>query len=177
MFIYSITKLASQIWAESQNLAILISCMTNRQKISSKATLEIKAKSALAAKGAESFFQEFTQFIARGNIIELAVGLTVGAAFTKVVTSLVNNLLMPLIGIFLKGESFRDLYISLDGVNYPTLVEAETAGAALIKYGQLIADLLDFLIIALVIFLVIRFVTKFRWKKKVAEEAKEIANV
>lgn len=108
----------------------------------------------------KSFAQEFRDFIKRGNVVELAVGLTVGAAFTKLVNSAVINLIMPLISIFLSGQTFAKLYISLNGIAYESLEAAEAAKAPVLKYGQLISDLLDFLIIALAIFIAIKVATR-----------------
>lgn len=117
----------------------------------------------------KSIIDEFREFITRGNVIELAVGLTVGTAFTKLVNSFVTNLIMPIVGLFLKGESFRDLYIALNGEKYENIQAAEAAKAPLLKYGQLISDSLDFVIIAAAIFLMIKVVNKIKLQSLLKE--------
>ncbi len=104
--------------------------------------------------------QEFREFVVRGNVIELAVGLTVGASFTTVVKSLVSNIILPPIGLILQGSSFNQLYIPLTGETYANLEAAEAAGAPLLKYGQFISDIIDFLLIAIAVFVLVRVATK-----------------
>ncbi len=104
----------------------------------------------------KSIVEEFKDFISRGNVIDIAVGLTVGTAFTKVANSLVSNIIMPPIGLILGGSAFTDLFVSLDGKLYGTLLEAEAASAPILKYGQFISDLVDFFVIALAIFVVVK---------------------
>lgn len=111
-------------------------------------------------KEKSSFGKEFLEFISRGNVVELAVGLTVGVAFTNVVNSLVDNIVLPIIGAILKGEAFQNLFVSLDGKTYNSLADAQAASAPIIKYGAVISDFIDFIIIAFVIFLVIKFLAK-----------------
>ena len=111
-------------------------------------------------------FKEFKQFIMQGNVLDLAIGIVIGAAFGKIVTSFLDNILMPPIGLLLGGD-FNSLFISLSGQHYDTLKAAKDAGAATINYGLFIIAVLDFLVIALVIFLIIRQVN--RMKKPVVE--------
>ena len=106
--------------------------------------------------------KEFKEFVMRGSVLDLAVGIIIGAAFTAVVTSFVDDVLMPPIGMLLGGVDFSNLYISLDGVEYESLAAAQLAGAPTINYGLFIMALIDFLIVALVLFLVIRQVNKLR---------------
>lgn len=108
------------------------------------------------------FLSEFKAFAMKGNVIDLAVGVIIGGAFQKIVSSVVNDLLMPLIGIFMGGVNFSQLFVSLDGNAYPTLAEAEKAGAGVIKYGSFIQVSIDFLIVAFVIFLVVKLMTSRR---------------
>jgi large conductance mechanosensitive channel len=115
--------------------------------------------------------KEFKQFAFKGNMIDLAVGVIIGAAFGKVVTSLVNDLVMPPIGLLLGKVKFNDLFISLNGVHYDTLDDAARVSAPTLNYGQFISNFLDFLIVAFVIFLVIRQLNQFR--KKDEPQAKE----
>ena len=101
-------------------------------------------------------FKEFKEFALRGNVIDLAVGVIIGAAFGKIVASLVADVIMPPIGLALGGVDFRNLYIALDGQTYPTLAEAQKAAAPTINYGLFLNTVFEFLIVAFVVFLVIR---------------------
>jgi len=105
-------------------------------------------------------FQEFKTFIARGSVIDLAVGVIIGAAFTAIVSSLVNDVIMPPIGLLLGGIDFSNFFINLSGGDYPTLKAAQDAGAVTINYGQFVNAVIKFLIVAFVIFLVVKQVNK-----------------
>lgn len=104
--------------------------------------------------------KEFRDFIARGNVIDLAVGVIIGAAFGAITTSIVNDLIMPPIGMVLGGVNFKDLFISLDGQSYQSLAAATAAGAPVIAYGSFIQTVINFLIIAFVVFLLVKAVNK-----------------
>jgi large conductance mechanosensitive channel len=106
--------------------------------------------------------EEFKKFVLRGNVLDMAVGIVIGAAFGKIVSSFVNDLLMPPIGLLLGGVDFSNLFIDLSGGGYATLAAAKEAGAATISYGLFINTLLDFLIIAAAIFLVVRAVSRLQ---------------
>ncbi len=106
--------------------------------------------------------KEFRTFIARGNVIDLAVGVVIGAAFGKVVDSLVKDMVMPLIGLVLKRVDFTTLFIDLSGNHYATLAEAQKASAPTINYGQFINTLLQFVIVAFAVFLLIRQYNRMR---------------
>ncbi len=101
-------------------------------------------------------FKEFKEFVMRGNVLDLAVGIIIGAAFGKIVTSLVNDVVMPPIGLILGKVNFADLFIDLSGTHPATLEAAKKAGAATINYGLFLNTVVDFLIVAFVIFLVIK---------------------
>ena len=101
-------------------------------------------------------FKEFKEFALRGNVIDLAVGVIIGAAFGKIVASLVADVIMPPIGLALGGVDFRNLYIALDGQTYATLADAQKAAAPTINYGLFLNTIFEFLIVAFVVFLVIR---------------------
>jgi large conductance mechanosensitive channel len=104
---------------------------------------------------------EFRQFVARGNVIDLAVGVIMGAAFGKIVTSLVNEMVMPPIGLALGKVNFTDLYIDLTpGTKATTLSEAKKAGDATINYGAFLNTILEFLIVALAVFLLVKGVSR-----------------
>jgi large conductance mechanosensitive channel len=103
---------------------------------------------------------EFKTFIMRGNVVDLAVGVIIGAAFGTIVTSLVNDILMPPIGRFLGGVDFKDLFISLSGQSFPTLAAAKAAGAPTLNYGVFLNAIINFLIVAFAVFLLVRQVNR-----------------
>jgi large conductance mechanosensitive channel len=108
--------------------------------------------------------QEFRTFIARGNVIDLAVGVIIGAAFGRIVTSLVDGVLMPPIGLLMGGVDFGSLFVLLDsskGVP-ASLVDAKARGIPVIAYGQLINDVIAFLVVAFVVFLLVKYVNRLR---------------
>jgi len=105
-------------------------------------------------------WKEFKDFIARGNVVDLAVGIIIGLAFGKIVTSLVNDIIMPPIGLLLGKVDFTNLFINLSGKPYATLAAAQEAGAATINYGVFINTIIEFLIVALVVFLLVKQINK-----------------
>ncbi|TXK78366.1 large conductance mechanosensitive channel protein MscL [Paenibacillus sp. N3.4] len=115
--------------------------------------------------------KEFKDFAFKGNMIDLAVGVIIGGAFGKVITSIVNDLIMPLVGLLLGKVKFNDLFISLNGTHYATLADAVKVSAPTFNYGQFISTFLDFLIVAFVIFFVLRQLAKFRKKEAPKEKA------
>ena len=106
--------------------------------------------------------KEFKEFIMRGNVMDMAIGIIIGAAFGKIVTSFVSDILMPPIGRLFGNMDFSNLFINLSGREYATLAEAKKAGAATINYGLFLNTLIDFLIIAFVIFLLIRQINRLK---------------
>jgi len=106
--------------------------------------------------------KEFKEFAMRGNVLDLAIGIVIGAAFGKIVTSFVNDILMPPIGLILGKVDFTNLYISLTGQHYSSLDEAKKAGAATINYGVFLNTVLDFLIVAFAIFLLVKQVNRMK---------------
>ena len=110
----------------------------------------------------KKMLKEFKQFAIKGNMIDLAVGMIIGTSFNKIVSSLVNDMIMPLLGIFTGKIDFAKLFIALDGKTYETLAAAEEAGAACFKYGSFLAGLLDFLIMAFVVFILVKQINKLR---------------
>ncbi len=103
---------------------------------------------------------EFRAFIARGNVMDLAVGVIIGAAFGKIVSSLVTDVIMPPIGLLLSGVNFNNLFITLNGQVYTTLADAKTAGAPVIAYGSFINALIEFLIVAACVFAIVKTLNK-----------------
>ncbi len=114
--------------------------------------------------------KEFREFAMRGSVIDLAVGVIIGAAFGKIVSSLVNDILMPPIGLLLGNVDFSNLFIDLSGKGYATLAAAQEAGAPTINYGLFINNIIDFVIVAFVIFLVVRWVNKLQRNEEDAPE-------
>ena len=117
------------------------------------------------------FIKEFKEFAVKGNVMDMAVGVIIGGAFGKIVTSLVGDVLMPLIGKMTGGMSFTDLFVNLGEGEYKTLAEAQEAGAAVLAYGQFIQNIIDFIIIAFCIFLMIKGMNKLKKKEEPAPEA------
>jgi large conductance mechanosensitive channel len=115
------------------------------------------------------FMSEFKEFAVKGNVIDLAVGFVLGAAFGKIVTSLVNDIIMPPIGMLLGGVNFTDLFVSLDGKSYTSLEIAQAAGAPVIAYGSFINVIIEFLIIALALFFVIKAINRLKRQEPAAE--------
>jgi large conductance mechanosensitive channel len=114
---------------------------------------------------------EFKSFAMRGNVVDMAVGIVIGGAFGKIVSSFVNDVIMPPIGLLMGNVNFNNLFINLSSESFATLAAAEEAGAPVIKYGTFINTVLDFVIVAFAIFMVIRAMNKM----KKAEEEKPAA--
>jgi large conductance mechanosensitive channel len=107
-------------------------------------------------------WSEFKKFIMRGNVLDLAVGVIIGAAFGKIVASLVNDILMPVISLATGKIDFSNLFISLNGQTYPTIADAKKAGVATLNYGTFINTVIEFLIISFAIFILIKQVNRFQ---------------
>ncbi|WP_313758053.1 large conductance mechanosensitive channel protein MscL [Tissierella sp.] len=116
-------------------------------------------------------FKEFKEFAVKGNVIDLAVGVIIGGAFGKIVTSLVNDMVMPVIGLLIGKVDFTNLFISLDGNHYPSLEAAQKATVPTLNYGIFINTIIEFLIISFSIFIVIRQLNRFKKKEEVVEAA------
>jgi large conductance mechanosensitive channel len=112
--------------------------------------------------GNKRMFKEFKEFAMRGNVLDMAVGIVIGAAFGRIITSFVEDILMPPIGLLLGKVDFSNLYWSLTGKTYDSLAAAKAAGAATLNYGLFMNHLVNFLIIAFAIFLLIRQVNRFK---------------
>ncbi len=114
--------------------------------------------------------RDFREFIARGNVMDLAVGIIIGAAFTAIVNSLVEDLVNPLVGLFTGGVDFSNLYFALSSETFASVEAAEAAGVAVFKYGAFITAVIKFLIVAWVVFLLVKAVNRLR--ARVATEEK-----
>ncbi|MGR3435824.1 MAG: large conductance mechanosensitive channel protein MscL [Shimia sp.] len=115
--------------------------------------------------------KEFRDFIAKGNVMDLAVGIIIGAAFTAIVSSLVADIINPFIGLFLGGIDFTEVFVTFDGAEYATLAAAEEAGAAVFAIGRFIMAIIDFLIIAFVVFMLVKAVNNLKKKEEPAPAA------
>ena len=116
---------------------------------------------------------EFRAFLMRGNIVDLAVAVVIGAAFGAIVTSFVNDILMPPIGLALGRVNFADMFVSLSGQPYPTLAAAKAAGAPTLNYGVFVNTIINFVIVAFVIFVLLRQVSRMSAKPATAPTTKE----
>ncbi len=110
----------------------------------------------------KKFFKEFKDFAVKGNMMDLAVGMIIGTAFTGIVKSLVDDMFMPLISIFTGKLDFTNWFVALDGNEYATLELAKEAGAATINYGNFISGLINFIIMALVVFMIVKALNKLK---------------
>ncbi len=108
------------------------------------------------------FLKEFKEFASRGNVIDLAIGIIIGSALTKVVNSLINDIVMPPIGLLLKGINFQNLFFPLDGHHYETLNAAQKAGSATINYGNFITVMIEFFVITGCVFMIIKAINTLR---------------
>ena len=107
-------------------------------------------------------FKEFKEFALRGNVVDLAVGIIIGAAFGKIISSLVNDILMPPIGLLLGNVDFSNLFFTLSGQHFETLAAAKAAGAATINYGIFITTLIDFTLVAFAVFLLVKLMNRLQ---------------
>ena len=114
------------------------------------------------AEEKKGFVKEFKEFISKGNVIDLAVGVIIGGAFQAIVNSLVNDVIMPVISLITGGINFEDWFVALDGKEYATAQAAADAGAATLNYGSFISAVINFIIMALVIFLFVKLINKAR---------------
>ena len=128
-----------------------------------------------------AFWKDFKAFVMKGSVIDLAVGVIIGGAFGKIVTALVEDMIMPVVGIFTGKELFANKFVelpfSLDGNKYKSIEDAKKAGVNVLAYGHFIQTVVDFFIIAFFIFMVIQLMGKMRRKQEVADTAAEAAKV
>ncbi len=112
--------------------------------------------------------KEFKEFVARGNVIDLAVGVMIGGAFGKIVSSLVNDVVMPPLGLVLGKVNFADRFLNLSGTPYASLADAKAAGAATLNYGAFLNSIVEFVLIALALFIIIRQINRLKGPAPVA---------
>ena len=119
--------------------------------------------------------EDFKKFLLRGNVVDLAVGIVIGAAFGKIVSSLVADVLMPPIGMLMGGVDFSGLFINLSGTSYPTLAAAKLAGAPTMNYGLFINTVVDFLIISVAIFVTVKLISRLHKKAEAAPAPEKLS--
>ena len=112
------------------------------------------------------FLGEFKEFISRGNVVDLAIGVIMGAAFGKIVTALVHDVIMPPIGLLLQGINFSDLYLPLNGKHYVTLADAQRDGAPILAYGNFINTVIEFIIISACVFALVKVINTLKRKEE-----------
>ena len=112
--------------------------------------------------------KEFKEFAMRGNVLDMAIGIIIGAAFGKIISSFVADILLPPIGLLMGGADFSNYFVTIKGAAQPTMAAAKAAGAVTINYGFFINTILDFLIVAFAIFMLIRQVNRFKKKEEPA---------
>jgi large conductance mechanosensitive channel len=115
-------------------------------------------------------FKEFKEFALKGNVIDLAIGIIIGAAFNKVVQSLVNDIIMPPVGMLMGRMDFSAMFVNLSGKQFETLAEAKKAGAATLNYGLFINTMVDFAIMAFVVFIMVRQINRLKREEPAAPE-------
>ena len=118
-----------------------------------------------------SMISEFKEFIARGNVLDLAVAVVIGAAFGKIVTALVDGIIMPVVGLAAGSVDFSQLFVALDGRDYANLAAAQEAAAPVITYGAFIQTIIDFVLIAFVIFMILKAYNRVRRTEEASPEA------
>ncbi len=116
--------------------------------------------------------KEFKEFALKGNVLDLAIGVIIGAAFGKIVSSLVADIIMPPIGLLLGKVDFSSLFLNLSGTTYATLAEAKKAGAPTVNYGIFLNNIIDFTIVALVVFMIVKAINKAKKSPEVAATTK-----
>jgi large conductance mechanosensitive channel len=116
-------------------------------------------------------FKEFREFALKGNVLDMAIGIIIGGAFGTIVKSLVDDIIMPPIGLLLNGVDFSDLFVNMGGVDYASLAEAKAAGAPVIAYGQFFNNVISFVIVAWAVFLLVKMINSMRKKEEAAPAA------
>jgi large conductance mechanosensitive channel len=116
-------------------------------------------------------WREFREFAMRGNVVDLAVGIILGVAFTTIVNSMVNDIIMPPVGLLIGGIDFSNFFVTLKGGSFPTLEAAKAAGAVTINYGLFINAVIRFVIVAFAIFILVKQINRLRWQEEPKEPA------
>lgn len=148
--------------------------LKNEKKLAKQAA-RLKRLEEKSLKKAKGFIADFKQFATKGNVIDMAIGVIIANAFTKIVNSLVNDVITPAISILTGKIDYSNLFIALDGNTYATLDEAKAAGVSVISYGTFITNIVNFLMVALCLFIFFKVLFKARDKKQKQEVVKQVA--
>lgn len=148
--------------------------MNKENKNFKKENLRLKKLEEKSLKKAKGFINDFKQFATKGNVVDMAVGVIIANAFTKIVNSLVNDIITPAISVFTGKIDYTNLFIALDGKTYQTLEEATTAGVSVISYGTFITNVINFLMIALWLFIFLKVIFKAKNVKKKEEVVEKV---
>ena len=152
--------------------------MNKEEKLEKRNSKKIEKLKKLEEKGvkkAKGFLADFKQFATKGNVIDMAVGVIIANAFTKIVNSLVNDIITPIITLFTGKIDYTNLFIALDGKEYATLEEATTAGVSIISYGTFITNVINFFMIAFWLFIFLKIIFKINNLKKKEEVIEQVA--
>lgn len=147
--------------------------LKNEKKLAKQAA-RLKRLEEKGLKKAKGFIAEFKQFATKGNVIDMAIGVIIASAFTKIVNSLVNDVITPAISMLTGKIDYSNLFIALDGNTYTTLEEAKAAGVSVISYGSFITNVVDFLMVALCLFIFFKVLFKAKDKKKKEEVVEQV---
>lgn len=149
--------------------------MPNINKDILNQSIDLKAELKKQKEKQKRSYKEFKQFAFKGNIVDLSIGVIIGAAFSKIVTSFSNDLIVPIISLFTNSINFENLFLALDGKTYQTIELAKQANVPIIYYGNFLTTVTDFLITAICIFVAIQLLQKFKFKKH--EQQEEIQSI
>ena len=127
---------------------------------------ELEKKTQKTKKIAQKAVDEYKEFAVKGNIIDLALGVVIGGAFTNIVNSLVTNIITPILGYFTSKVDLNNLFIALNGKSYPNIETAKASGAVVLTYGALLNSIVNFLIITLILFIIFKYINKISKKKQ-----------
>lgn len=131
---------------------------------------DIEQKTKKTKKIAKKAMDEYKAFAIKGNIMDLALGVVIGGAFTNIVNSLVTNIITPILGYFTSKVDLNNLFIALNGKNYPNLETAKASGAVVLTYGALLNSIVNFLIITLILFIVFKYINKLNKRNDISED-------
>ena len=131
--------------------------------------IDKKNLQAVSKKKVKTAFEDYKAFALKGNVLDLAIGVVLGSAFTNIVNSIVNSIITPLISMLTSKVNYSTLFVSLDGIKYESIEAAKAANAVILTYGELISAILNFIIVSIILFLIIKTLTKASKKEKIEE--------
>jgi len=145
------------------------------EKVLQRQAAKLKKLEEKGFKKAKGFIADFKQFATKGNVIDMAIGVIIANAFTKIVNSLVNDVITPAISLLTGKIDYSNLFIALDGNTYSTIEQAKAAGISVVSYGTFITNVIDFLMIALCLFIFFKVLFKAKDKKKKEQVVEQVA--